>query len=104
MGRLPLMKMVIGSVRNMSVIQSFLFLLASEEGEQGNTLHTHDFESDTRNISLGFTLLTETSHEHLVILSQVVKATVPRHEGGNFLSILFKHHSDSLSDGGVGLF
>ena len=96
--------MLIGNVRNMSVIQSFLFLLASEEGEEGNTLHTHNFESDTRNISFGFTLLTETSHQDLIILGKIVKAAIPRHEGSNFLSILFKHHSDSLSDGGVGLF
>ena len=85
-------------------IQSFLFLLASEEGEEGDTLHADNFESDTRNISLGFTLLTETGDKHLIVFCEVVEAAVPGDEGCDFFSVLFEHDSDSLSDGGVGLF
>ena len=88
---------------NMS-IQSFLFLLAGEESEEGDTLHANNFESDTRNISLGFALLTETGNKHLIVFGEVVEAAVPGNEGCNFLSVLFEHDSDSLSDGGVGLF
>jgi hypothetical protein len=88
----------------MSLIQSFLFLLAGEESKERNTLDSHDFESDARNISLGFTLLTETGDEDLVVLSKVVEATVPGDESSDLLSVLFEHDSDSLSDGGVGLF
>lgn len=91
-------------VRNMSVIQSFLFLLASEESKEGDTLHSHNFETDTRNISFGFTLLTESSNQHLIVFSEIVKATVPWYESSNLLSILFEHNSNSLSDGRVGLF
>ena len=88
----------------MSVIQSFLLLLAGEQSKQGNALDTHHFESDARNISLRFTLLTEAGHQHLVVLSKVVEATVPGDESSDLLSVLFEHDSDSLSDGGVGLF
>ena len=85
-------------------IRSFLFLLSGEEGDQGDALDCDDLESDTRNISLGLSLLTEASHEDLVVLGHVVEATVPRYEGSNFLAVFLEHDSDSLSDGGVGLF
>jgi hypothetical protein len=91
-------------MRNISLIQSFLLLLSGEESEQGDALYANNFESDARNISLRFTLLTETSHNNLVVFSKIVKATIPRNEGSDLLSILFEHDSNSLSDGGVGLF
>ena len=87
-----------------SGIGSFLLLLAGEEGEQGNALNSHNFEADARNISLGLSLFTETGHQHLVVFSKVVEATVPRDEGSDLLAILLEHDSDTLTDGGVGLF
>ena len=84
--------------------QSFLFLLSWEQGHEGDTLDGNDFESDTRNITFGSTLLTETSNEDLVVFSQIVETTVPWNEGSNLLTVLLEHDSDSLSDGGVGLF
>jgi hypothetical protein len=84
--------------------RSLLLLLAGEEGEEGDALHTNHLETDARNISLGLALLTESGHEHLVILGEVVEATVPGYEGCDLLAILLEHDSDSLSNGGVGLF
>lgn len=83
--------------------QSFLLFLSPEQGHQRNTLHSHHFEPDARNISLGLPLLTKPSHQHLVVLGQVVQAPVPRHEGSHLLPVLFEHDSDSLSDSRVGL-
>ena len=84
--------------------ESFLFLLSTEEGNKGDAFDGNDFESNTRNITFGFTLFTETSHKDFVVFSQVVQTSVPWNESCNFLTVLLKHHSDAFSDGGVWLF
>ena len=84
--------------------RSFLFLLSSVKSNKWDSLDGNDFESDTRNITLWFTLLTETGHKDLVVFSQVVKATIPRDESSDFLTVLVEEHSHTLSNSGVGLF
>ena len=84
--------------------ESFLFLLSGEEGDEGDTLDGDDFETDTRDITFGFTLFTETSNEDFVVFSQIVQTSVPWNESCNLLTVLLKHDSDTLSDGGVWLF
>ena len=84
--------------------RSLLLLLAGEEGKQGNALHANHFETDARNISLGLSLLTKASHQHLIVLGQIVEAAVPGDESGYFLAVLLEHDSNALADGGVRLF
>ena len=84
--------------------RSFLFLFSSIEGNERDPLDGNNFESDTRNITFGFTLLTETGNEDLVVFGQVVQTTVPRDKGSDLLTVLVEENSHTLSDGGVGLF
>jgi hypothetical protein len=58
----------------------------------------------TGNITDGVTFPAESSHQHLVVLLNVVKATIPGHERRDFLAVLDQLHSDTLADGGIGLF
>lgn len=49
-------------------------------------------------------LSTETSHQHLVVLLDVVQATVVGHEGGDLLAVLDQLHTHALANSRVGLF
>ena len=97
------MRMSVNGVNNKQR-ESFLFLLSGEECDEGDTLDGDDFETDTRDITFGFTLFTETSNEDFVVFSQVVQTSIPWNESCNLLTVLLKHDSDTLSDGGVWLF
>lgn len=48
-------------------------------------------------------LSTESGHQHLVVLLDVVQTTVTRHECGDLLAVLDQLDSDALSDGRVRL-
>ena len=60
-------------------------------------------ETDTGNITDSVTLTAETGNEHLVVLLNVVEATVTRHKSGNLLAVLDQLHTDALANGRVGL-
>lgn len=60
-------------------------------------------ETDTGNITDGVTLATETGDQHLVVLLNVVQATVTGHERGDLLAVLDQLHTHALADGGVRL-
>lgn len=83
---------------------SLLLLLTPKQGQEGDAFHRDHLESDSRNITLRLTLLTKTGYQHFVVLVQVIKATVPRYESSDLLSILFQHDSHSFSNGGIRLF
>jgi hypothetical protein len=84
-------------------LRTGLLLLLLPQGQQTDTGHLDDLESDTGNITLGLALATETSQEDLVVLVHEVKATVVGDESRNLLAVLDQLDTDTLSDGGVGL-
>ena len=80
-----------------------LLLLASPEGVKTAASDLDDLESDSRNISLGVSLSSESSNEDLVVLVNVTHASVSGDVGGDSLVVLFKLNSYALSDGRVRL-
>ena len=84
-------------------LRSRLLLLLLPESKERDTGDLDNLESDTGNISLSLTLSTETGEEDLVVLVDVVEATIVRHESGDSLTVLGELDSDTLSDTGVGL-
>jgi hypothetical protein len=48
-------------------LRSWLLLLASEQSVETNTGDLDDLETNARNISLGFTLTTETGNQNFVL-------------------------------------
>merc|ERR1712098_443048 len=58
----------------------------------------------TGNISLRLSLTTETSEEDFIVLVDEVETTIVGDECSDLLSVLDQLDSDTLSDGGVGLF
>ena len=84
-------------------LRSRLLLLALVEGEQGHTGHLHLLKTAAGNISLRLASLTETGDEDLVVLVNVVEATVSGHEASNLLAVLDQLHSDTLTNGRVRL-
>lgn len=60
-------------------------------------------ESDSGNITDGVTLASEAGDQDLVVLLDVVQATVTRHERRDLLAVLDQLHPHALADGGVGL-
>src|SRR5688572_3666170 len=61
-------------------------------------------EADAGNVTDGVSLSTESRHQDLVVLLDVVEAAVTRHEGGDLLSVLDQLDTDALANGRVGLF
>lgn len=61
-------------------------------------------EANSGNISDGVSLSTESGHKNLVVLFDVVQATVTRHESSDLLSVLDQLDTDALANGGVRLF
>ncbi len=57
----------------------------------------------TGNITDGVTLTTETSDQDLVVLLDVVEATVVGDESGDLLAVLAQLDADALADGRVRL-
>merc|ERR1712060_790141 len=85
-------------------LRTWSFLLASEECKQGNVGDLDNLESNTGDISYGVTRTTETSNQNLVVLLNVVEATVIWHEGRDLLSVLDELNTNTLADGRVWLF
>jgi len=79
------------------------FLLLLEEGEQRYVGDFDDFEADAGNVADGVAGSTESRHQNLVVLLDVVQATVLGDKGGDLLSVFDELNSDALPDGRVGL-
>jgi len=83
---------------------SFIKCKFHTEGQQGDVGHLDNLETDTGNITDGVTLTTETGDQDLIVLLNVVQATVTGYEGGDLLSVLDQLHPHALADGRVRLF
>ena len=84
-------------------LRTGLLLLLLVEGKEGDTGNLTDLESDTGNITNGVTGSAETRDEDLVVLVDVVEATIAGDEGGDLLAVLDELDTDALTDSGVGL-
>lgn len=84
-------------------LRSWAFLLLLVEGQQGDVGDLDNLEAHTGNITDGMTLTTETGNQDLVVLLNVVQATVTGHEGGDLLAVLDELHPHALADGRVRL-
>jgi hypothetical protein len=84
-------------------LRTGLLLLLLPQGQQTDTGHLDDLESDTGNITLGLALATETSQEDLVVLVHEVEATVVGDESSDLLAVLDQLNTNALSDSRVGL-
>jgi hypothetical protein len=78
-------------------------LLLLPESEETDTRNLYDLESDTGNISLRFSLSTETRDEDLVVLIDKVEATIIGNESCDPFAVLDELYTNALSDSGVGL-
>ena len=81
-----------------------LFLLASVQSEQRETLNADNLESNTGKITDGVTLSTETSDQDFIVFRQEVQATILGDEGSDLFTVLLEEDSNTLSNSGVGLF
>jgi len=94
-----------------------LLLLLLVQSQKRDRRHLHNLEAASGNITLCFTLATETGNQDLILLHSdrqlkhnktyvlidEVQATVPRNEGGDLLAVLNKLNADALSNGRVRL-
>lgn len=85
-------------------LRSGLFLLFAEESQETHTGHLDNFESDTRDITNGTALATETRNQNFVIFVNKVQATITGDESRNFLVVFHQLNANALSDGRVRLF
>lgn len=60
-------------------------------------------EPDSGNVSHGMTLPTESGNQDLVVLLNVVEATIPGDERRDLLAVFDQLHSHALADGRVRL-
>ena len=70
-----------------SCLGSWSLLLASEEGQEGDVGDFDDLETYTGDITDGVAGTTETGNEDLVVLLDVVQATVIGNEGSDLLAV-----------------
>lgn len=70
-----------------------------------STLARYDthLEPDSGNVTNGVALSTKTSDQDFVIFLNIVEATIPRNERGNFLAILDQLNTNALSNSGIRL-
>ena len=80
----------------------FLLLLA-EQSKKRSLRDADNLETDSRNITDSVSGTTESSNQHLVILINVVQATITRNEGSNLLSVLDQLNTHALTNGRVRL-
>ena len=79
------------------------YLLLSEERVERHTGNLDDLEANTRDITNGVTLTTETSDENFIVFIGEVQATIARDEGSNLLAILDELNAHALTDSRVRL-
>ena len=107
------------------ILRAGLLLLLLPQSQQADAGNLDDLESDTRDITLGLALATETGQQNLVVLVNKVEATVVRNyehvsyfccfnragldsgcgrtESSDLLAVLDQLNTNTLSDGRVGL-
>lgn len=85
-------------------LRSWALLLFLVQSQQRDVGYLDDLETDTGNITDGVTLTTETGNQNLVVLLNVVQATVTGYESGNLLAVLDELNPHALADGRVRLF
>lgn len=66
--------------------------------------HYSHLKSNSGNVTDGVTFTTETGNQDLIVLLNVVQATIIWYECGDFLSVLDELDTNALADSGVGLF
>ena len=79
------------------------YLLLSEERVERHTGNLDDLEANTRDITNGVTLTTETSDENFIVFIGEVQATIARGEGSNLLAVLDELNAHALTDSRVRL-
>ncbi len=79
------------------------YLLLSEERVERHTGNLDDLEANTRDITNGVTLTTETSEENFIVFIGDVQATIARDEGSNLLAVLDELNAHALTDSRVRL-
>ena len=84
-------------------LRTGLLLLLLVEGKEGDTGNLADLEPDTGNITDGVARSAETGDKDLVVLVDVVEATIAGDEGSDLLAVLDELHAHALADGAVGL-
>merc|ERR1712136_487824 len=70
------MKMIFKKSHNHLKLRSWSFLLSFEQSEQRNICNFNHLESDSRNITDSVSLTSETRHQHLVVLFNVIQTTI----------------------------
>ena len=84
-------------------LRSGLLSLPLEQSQKRDTYYLHDLEAAAGDITLGFTALTETRDQHLVILIDEVEATIARDEASDLLAVLDKLNTHSFTNSRVRL-
>jgi len=79
------------------------YLLLSEESVERHTGNLDDLEANTRDITNGVTLTTETSDENFIVFIGEVQATIARDEGSDLLAVLDELNTHALTDSRVRL-
>ena len=101
------------------------YLLLLPQCKKTNARDLHDFESDSRNITLGLAATAEARDKNLIVLVDKVQATIVlttrtrkrvklqanqrkteethRHESSDLLAVFNKLHTNTFADGRVGL-
>ncbi len=79
------------------------YLLLSEERVERHTGNLDDLEANTRDITNGVTLTTETSDENFIVFIGEVQATIARDERSNLLAVLDELNAHALTDSRVRL-
>ena len=79
------------------------YLLLSEERVERHTGNLDDLEANTRDITNGVTLTTETSDENFIVFIGEVQATIAWDEGSNLLAVLDELNAHALTDSRVRL-
>ena len=95
------MRFVVGS--GIPLILRSVLSLSLEKSKKRHTDYLDNLEAATGDITLGFTTLTETGDQHLIVLIDEVEATITRNETGDLLAVLDELHTHTLTNSGVGL-
>ena len=83
--------------------ETMTYLLLSEERVERHTGNLDDLEANTRDITNGVSLTTETSDENFIVFIGEVQATIARDEGSNLLAVLDELNAHALTDSRVRL-